>query len=94
MAHHRMVPQRRIIFRTFSTSVGALFGLDLSGRAILYGQHNAFVHDFHRSIFIAEISDAIWSQQNEKTGHSENYIRVVAVDCNEPAAEFDVFKGN
>lgn len=66
----------------------------MPGRPVLHSKHHAPVHNFDRSISVVAVSDAIWPQQNEKTCYSENYFRVASVDCNESAAEFDVFKGN
>lgn len=48
--------------RSFSAPVGILPALDLLGCALLYGQHHASVHHLHRSLFVAQLSDALRSQ--------------------------------
>lgn len=83
-----------VFCRSFSAPVGTLSGLDMPGRPILHSKHHAPVHNFDRSISVIAVSDAIWPQQNEKTCNCENYFRMASVDCNESAAESDVFKGN
>lgn len=60
--HHLMLfPLRvfRSLNRYFSIGVCLLFSVDMFGRAVLYGQHNAFVYNIDRSISLAAISDAI-----------------------------------
>lgn len=84
----------RSLNRYFSIGVCLLFSVDMFGRAVLYGQHNAFVYNIDRSISLAAISDAIWPKQDTETSHGENYLRVVAIDRDEFAAESDVFEGN
>lgn len=80
--------------RYISTGVCVLFSMDMLGRSILYGKHNAFVYNIDRSISVAALSDAIRQKQDTETSDGENYLRVVAIDCDEFAFEFDVFEGN
>lgn len=48
--------------RYFSAGVCLLFGMDMFGRAVLYGKYNAFVYNIDRSVPLAALSDAIWQK--------------------------------
>jgi hypothetical protein len=63
------------------------------GRALLHGKHHAPLYDINRSLFVAALSDAVWTQQDSPESRTENILRMAIVNCNEPASELNVFEG-
>lgn len=80
--------------RIFPITIRALSRLDLLGCTLLYSKYHALVHNLHRSISVLEVSDAFRTQQNSQKSSTENFLRVAAIDCDELAAELNVFEGS
>lgn len=58
-----------VFCRPLSAELGALPDLDLPGRVVLHGEHNASVHHIGRSLSLTALPHAIRSQQDASTGH-------------------------
>lgn len=50
------------------------------------------MYHINRSIFIIEVSNALWSKQDSKTSCSQNYFCMAIVNCNELTLELNVFE--
>lgn len=79
--------------RVLSARLGALPDLDLPGRSLLHGQHNAPVHNLRGPLFVAALPDEIRTEQNAAESHPQNCIRLASEHRHEPALELDVLEG-
>lgn len=93
LRHKKVWPLIISHFRILPFAVGLLPRVDLLGRAFLYSEYNAFVHDKRRPILEPAISDEIRAQQDETTSRTENRVCLVAQHRDESAAESHVFEG-
>lgn len=51
------------------------------------------MHHLYRPILVSPLPDEVWPEQNSQASSTENFLRVVAVNCNELTVESDVFEG-
>lgn len=80
--------------RFLPTASCVLPGLDLPRRPLLHGFHYASVHHLRGPLPLPSLPDEVRAEQDTKTSHPQDHLRLAALHRHEPPTQPHVLTGN